>query len=319
MDRFQRRPLTMLFGSVVGMVLACSSPIDIPARVLPNANQSVRMALTTGPTVTAAVPDSAPQDTTLDVQITGSGFDAGSQATFQLQGVVDSRVHVNNTKYVKSTAVVANVTIARDAIVSQYDVAVTTAAGKKGIGTDAFTITLHSALPAWTIDATQSVNFAGDARGDYVSGQCGIQGSIFYGNYDAATGTGGDVTLDNISASGSAGCAPRKITATLNGVSLNVPFIAIRTIVNLVVGGPSRTQNFVAQVDGNTKSCTRLGWWTVADGGAGGQIVVTRTASDTWTATTTGPARCFYFKGQTRIWGTTFTNVVASFVIKQLP
>jgi hypothetical protein len=317
MQHFQRR-VALVLASAVGVALACSSPIDIPARVVPNP-RSARAASGTAPTVTAALPNAAPQDTTLDVQITGSGFDAGSHASFELQGVVDSRVHVNSTRYLKSTAVVANVTIARDAIVSQYDVAVTTASGKKGIGTDAFTVQQHSALPAWTIDATQSVNFAGDGRGDYVSGQCGIQGAIFYDNYDPTTGTGGDVTLDNISATGSAGCAPRAITATLNGVSLNVPFLAIRTIVNLTVGGPSRTQNFVAQVDGNTKSCTRLGWWTVADGGAGGQIVVTRTASDTWTATTTGPARCFYFKGQTRIWGTTFTNVVASFVIKQLP
>jgi hypothetical protein len=317
MDRFQRRRLTLPLVSAMGMVLACSSPIDIPARILP-APPSVQRAATAAPTVTAALPNQATQDTTLDVQITGSGFDAGSHASFELQGVVDSRVHVNSTRYLKSTAVVANVTIARDAIVSQYDVAVTTATGKKGIGTDAFTVQQHSALPAWTIDASQSVNFASDGRGDYVSGQCGIQGAIFYDNYDPATGIGGDVTLDNISATGSAGCAPRKITATLNGAVLNVPFLAIRTIVNLAVGA-SRTQNFVAQVDGNTKCCTRLGWWTVADGGAGGQIVLTRTASDTWTATTTGPARCFYFKGQTRIWGTTFTNVVASFVIKQLP
>ena len=313
---FQRR-LMLLSASFAGLAFGCSSPIDVPSPIAPDVRLA-RAAGATTPTVTAALPAEAPQDTTLDVQITGSGFDAGSHASFELQGVVDARVHVNSTKFVKSTQVVANLTIARDAIVSQYNVAVTTASGKKGIGTDAFTVTLHNALPAWTIDATQSVNFASDGRGDYVSGQCGIQGSIFYANYDPATGIGGDVTLDNIGASGSTGCAPRAITATLNGVSLNVPFLAIRTIVNLAVGA-SRTQNFVAQVDGNTKSCTRLGWWTVAEGGAGGQIVVTRTASDTWTATTTGTARCFYFKGQTRIWGTSFTNVVASFVIKQLP
>jgi hypothetical protein len=316
MDR-RRRCLTLLFASFIGMVLACASPLETRSPTIPDARLA-RGSAATAPTVTSALPSAAPQDTTLDVQITGSGFDAGSHATFELQGVVDARVHVNSTRYVKSTEVVANLTIAVDAIVSQYNVAVTTSSGKKGIGSDAFTVTLRNALPAWRIDATQSMNFTSDGRGDYVSGQCGIQGAIFYGNYDPATGIGGDVTLDNIAASGSMGCAPRAITATLNGVPLNVPFLAIRTIVNLAVGA-SRTQNFVAQVDGNTKSCTRLGWWTVADGGAGGQIVVTRTASDTWTATTTGPSRCFYFKGQTRVWGTTFTNVAASFVIKQLP
>jgi hypothetical protein len=316
MHRFQLR-LTLLSASVVGMVLACSSPLDVPSPARLDARLG-RASSGSGPTVTSALPDSAPQDTTLDVQISGSGFGSGSNATFELQGVVDSRVHVNSTKYVTSTELIANVTIASDAIVSQYDVAVTTSSGKKGIGSDAFTVTLKNALPAWTIDATQSVNFASDGRGDYVSGQCGIQGYINYANYDPTTGIGGDVILDNIGATGSTGCAPRAITATLNGVPLNVPFIAIRTIVNLAVGS-SLTQNFVAQVDGNTMGCTRLGWWTVADGGAGGQIVVTRTANDTWTATTTGPSRCFYFHGNKRVWGTTFTNVVASFVIKQLP
>jgi hypothetical protein len=316
MDRLQRC-LPLLSASFIGMVLACASPLETRSPTVPDARLA-RAPAATAPTVTSTLPSEAPQDTTLDVAINGSGFDAGSHASFELQGVVDNRVHVNSTHYVKSTEVVANVTIALDAIVSQYDVAVTTSSGKKGIGSDAFTVTPHNALPAWTIDATQSVNFTSDGRGDYVSGQCGIQGAIFYGNYDPTTGIGGDVTLDNIGATGSTGCAPRAITATLNGVPLNVPFIAIRTIVNLAVGA-SRTQNFVAQVEGDPRSCTRLGWWTVADGGAGGQIVVTRTASDTWTATTTGPARCFYFHGNTRVWGTTFTNVVASFVIKQLP
>jgi hypothetical protein len=317
MHRFQRR-LTLVSVSVLGMVLACSSPIDVPSPA-PIGPRLGRASTGSGPTVTAALPDSAPQDTTLDVQITGSGFDSGSNATFELQGVVDSRVHVNSTRFIKSTQVVANVTISLDAIVSQYDVAVTTSSGKKGIGSDAFTVTLKNAPPAWTIDATQSVNFSSDGRGDYVSGQCGISGEIYYGNYDPTTGTGGDATLSNIGATGSTGCAPRAITATLNGVSLNVPFLAVRSVVGLSTIGASRTQNFVAQVDGNPKSCTRLGWWTVAEGGAGGQIVVTRTATDTWTATTTGPSRCFYFKGNTRIWGTTFTNIEASFVIKQLP
>src|ERR1700693_5095418 len=198
MHHFQRR-LTLLSASVVGMVLACSSPIDVPspARI---GGRLGRASTGSGPTVTSALPDSASQDTTLDVQISGSGFDSGSNAAFELQGVVDSRVHVNSTKFVKSTELIATVTIAPAAIVSQYDVAGTTSSGKKGSGTDAFTVTLKNALPAWMIDATQSVNFAGDGRGDYVSGQCGISGEIYYGNYDPTTGTGGDATLSNIGA-----------------------------------------------------------------------------------------------------------------------
>jgi hypothetical protein len=309
------RPYVLLLAS--SALLACTDPTE-PERSSAPDIALARAAATANPTVTSALPSEAPQGTTLDVQINGSGFDQGSKANFERNGASDPRVHVNSTRFVKSTQLVANLTITLDAEVSPYDVAVLTATGKKGIGTEAFTVQQASGLPAWTIDATQSVNFAGDGRGDYVSGQCGIEGAIFYGNYDPAAGIGGDVTLGNIGASGSPGCAPRAIRVTLNGVSLIVPFLAIRTIVSLAVG-ESRTQNFVAQVDGDPKSCTRLGWWTVAMGGAGGQIVLKRTANDTWIATTTGPARCFYFKGQTRIWGTTFTNVVASFVIKELP
>lgn len=305
--------VTLLLG---GLAFACSAPDETAPRVAPQI-RTAHTAAASDPTVTSATPSVAPQDTTLDVQIAGTGFDAGSQATFELQGATDPRVHVNKTRYVKSTQVIANLTIARDAIVSAYDVVVTTTSGKKGIGTEAFAIQPGSQLPAWTIDATNSLNFASDGRGEYVSGQCGIKGSIFYGNYDPATGIGGDVTLDNIAGSGSTGCAPRAITVTLNGVARNVPFIAIRTIVNLVVG-QSRTQNFVIQVDGD-RSCTRVGWWTVAEGGAGGQITVTRTADHLWTATTSGPGRCFYFKGQTRVWGTTFNNITASFSIRELP
>jgi Tol biopolymer transport system component len=76
----------------------------------------------------------------VDVTINGSGFDLGATATFPLNGVVDPRVHVNSTLFVKSTQLVANVTIAPDAPTVKYDVAVLTATGKKGIGSELFTV-----------------------------------------------------------------------------------------------------------------------------------------------------------------------------------
>jgi len=77
---------------------------------------------------------------TLDVTVNGSGFDQGATATFPLNGVVDPRVHVNSTRYVKSTQLVANVTIAADAPTVKYDVAVLDGSGKKGIGSELFTV-----------------------------------------------------------------------------------------------------------------------------------------------------------------------------------
>lgn len=100
-----------------------------------------------GPTVAAAAPASAPQDTTLDVQISGSGFDNRSTAQLLRSGVADSRVRTNSTRYLSTTALVANVTIAIDAVVSSYDVAVTTGAGKKGIGSDLFIVKTKAPTP----------------------------------------------------------------------------------------------------------------------------------------------------------------------------
>ncbi len=92
------------------------------------------------PTVTSAAPASATQDTTLDVQVGGSGFDNRSSAQFLLAGIADPRVRANSTRYVSTTSLVANITIAADAPVSAYDVAVTTGSGKKGVGTELFAI-----------------------------------------------------------------------------------------------------------------------------------------------------------------------------------
>ena len=304
-----------IFTSIVVAIVACTSPIELqsPPSV---GDVSLARATSLAPTVTAAVPSAAPQGTTLDVEIDGTGFDSGSHASFERGGVADPKVHVNSTRYVKSTQLVANVTIEVDATVSPYDVAVFTVGGKKGIGTDAFTVQLANELPTFTVVDAQSVNFASDGRGDYVSGQCGIDGSIFYANYDPATGAGGDATFNNAHP-GSATCAPRSVTATLNGIRRNVWFFNVRAVVGLAVG-ESKTQDFTIDVDGD-KSCTRVAWKTVADGGAGGRMVVTRTAFDTWTATTTGSARCLYFQGQTRVWGRSFTDVQVGLVVKQQP
>src|SRR5689334_12482776 len=80
--------------------------------------------------------------------------------------------------------------------------------------------------PVWTIVDAQSTNFISDGRGDYVTGACGLVGSIYYSNYDASTQTGGDATLDNTgNGSKKPLCARRSIRVTLNGVTRDVPFI----------------------------------------------------------------------------------------------
>src|SRR5215211_3281250 len=65
----------------------------------------------TGPIVTATVPAQAALDTTVDVQVSGSGFDAGSQADFVLNGVEVQGVKTNFTRFVSSASLIANVTV----------------------------------------------------------------------------------------------------------------------------------------------------------------------------------------------------------------
>jgi alpha-tubulin suppressor-like RCC1 family protein len=91
-------------------------------------------------TVTSTMPSAAPRDTTLNVQVNGSGFGKGAIASFQRNGIVDSLVRVNSTKFVKSTQVVANLTIAATADTGLYDVAVSNLSGTKGIGTELFAV-----------------------------------------------------------------------------------------------------------------------------------------------------------------------------------
>ena len=93
-----------------------------------------------GPAVTATVPDSATQDTTLDVVVSGSGFDQGSQAQWAIAGVPSAKVRTNSTQFVTPKKLIANITIATDADTGLYDVIVTASTGKKGIGSELFAV-----------------------------------------------------------------------------------------------------------------------------------------------------------------------------------
>lgn len=95
-----------------------------------------------GPKVTGTEPTSAPRDTTLDVRVSGSGFDAGSEVNMALEGMVDpNKIRTNSTRFVTPSELVANITIAATAPLDLYDVIVTASTGKKGIGTEMFEVT----------------------------------------------------------------------------------------------------------------------------------------------------------------------------------
>jgi uncharacterized membrane protein len=125
----------------IALVSACNEepptgPVDTP-----NAAKA-----STGPTITATDPFSAPRDTTLDVRVLGSGFDRGSKSEFALDGVVGANIRTNRTTYKSTKELVANVTISADAVEALYDVIVTTSSGKKGIGTEQFAVEVYLEL-----------------------------------------------------------------------------------------------------------------------------------------------------------------------------
>jgi hypothetical protein len=92
------------------------------------------------PEVSGTDPAGAPQDTTLDVEVSGSGFDDGSTVQLTLDSVPTDKVRTNSTRYRNSKTLIANITIAADAQVDLYDVEVTTLRGKKGVGTEMFEV-----------------------------------------------------------------------------------------------------------------------------------------------------------------------------------
>jgi probable extracellular repeat, HAF family len=155
----------LVFGTLAG----CASD-DITRPGI----QAPALAAASSPAVTSTAPSEAKQGMTLDVQVNGSGFDKGSRVDFLLSGQTTLKVHTNSVKYVSAKQLVANITIAADALTDLYDVAVTTSTGRKGIGTELFTVSTMTDLGtlggptayASAINSTgQIVGAADDAAG----------------------------------------------------------------------------------------------------------------------------------------------------------
>ena len=126
--------LTAALGSA-----ACG---DTPVALVPEVDAAKGGASGGGsaPQVSSVVPSDSPRNLTLDVTVTGSGFDRGSIVTFELGGLPAPKVRTNSTRYVSSQQLVANITVEADATPMLYDVAVTTSGGKRGIGVERFEV-----------------------------------------------------------------------------------------------------------------------------------------------------------------------------------
>ena len=112
-----------------------------------------------GPSVEAANPSEGPQGVTLDVRVLGSGFDNGSSAQWLLGGAAAGKVKTNSTTYVSKSELLANITIDADAVETLYDIEVTTRRGKKGVGSEVFSVKAKPADPPVIWDGTQEIAY----------------------------------------------------------------------------------------------------------------------------------------------------------------
>ncbi len=188
-----------VFAAGAVLLLACNSEPSSTTR--PGLNAPLAARATGDVVVSATSPDSASQDTTLDVTISGSGFTAGSAAQWALAGVTDpAQVRTNSTKYINSKTLVANITISAAATTGKWDVVVTSGS-KGGIGSELFAVKLSTPTGTWKLPlADASLSLKSDRRYDdgtysvYAAGVCNVSGSIFTGE-SGSTNNSGDATI----------------------------------------------------------------------------------------------------------------------------
>lgn len=221
---------------------ACTNDPSAPEQAgIRSATSAARATSTTDMSVTSTSPDSATQDTTLDVVVNGSGFVSGTTASWALAGISDStQVKTNSTRYVSSRQLVANITISSSAAVGKWDVVVTATGKKGGIGTELFAIKTrgnvdtHSrvrytvmnqvdvggvATPAGITGDGRLANgsIAGTSDSQYQGDFCGVEGVLANGPRES-----GNLSYDPDGGSTNFCGAPRYMVFSLDAVPTNL-------------------------------------------------------------------------------------------------
>lgn len=248
-------------------------------------------APTGDPTVSAAEPAMAPRDTTLDVKVSGSGFDRGSRVDFAVAGVVEPKLRINSTTFRNSAELIANVSVASDAPLVTYDVMVTTTRGKKGIGSEMFLVTEANPSTTWIIPLDESMAIRGDGalvtdgESYYRNAECGLESTIFIW---------GSLTGDNVVKANTVGkkrgCAfvPRRLIVEYpDGVIENAPFdanlIKLHALTQFIAVGATEPRTL--NIGLASSRCDILRYGTTLQTGAviaADQVDVTRVDYRTW-------------------------------------
>ena len=111
--------------------------------------------------VNSADPSSAPQGTlSLDVAVSGSGFDSSATASFLVTGTTNpGGIAVKNVKFIGSKKLIVTIDVADTASVAQFDIEVRLSGGRKGKGTTLFAVqkagSASAINPAFAVDPQQ--------------------------------------------------------------------------------------------------------------------------------------------------------------------
>ncbi len=165
--------LRLRLGMFLLTLVGCTSVADGPAAPeSPGPAAAAKAA--PGITVTAADPPFGNQgQSQKQVKVFGSGFANGDQAAWQRNGVDDPKITVHATAFVSTSELRATITIAGDAELAFYDIAVRGPGRKGGIGTLLFEVTQATQIPGTEIG--YGINDNGEA-----AGRVGTPGAFFW-------------------------------------------------------------------------------------------------------------------------------------------
>lgn len=169
-------------------------------------------------TVTGVNPQAANRNTTLTVTINGSQFTAGATANFNDPGII-----VNNTSFIDSSTLSANITIGATAFLGLHDISVNAGTGS-ATGQDLIAVKVAGAYPAPTVvitnpisgDQSQTLNV--DITGVNFANDAGLASAFGVGiTVNSTTFINGATVRANISISSAATPGVRNVAVTNPG------------------------------------------------------------------------------------------------------
>jgi len=225
------------------------------------------------------------------VTITGSGFQAGAKASWERNGTADPKVTVVSTQFVSSTQVVATISIAADAVVDLYNVAVLNSDRTKGIGNLLFKVDLGDPTASFYFplaDGALALRsdhlYSNGTNSVYADGVCGVVGTFFA--TDAASNSGdARIQTDNGAVGKGKRCAdyPRHVYLDFgNGVE-TATAVLTREIETSSYAIPMGTSVLRKLTVGGSARCGNVVFGeATTGGGSGDSVVVTRVSASAW-------------------------------------